>query len=126
MEIAQPRSIMLFERLYLLAIAIELVRIAQQWPLLVQSSGSDFWGRIVAVALSLLLLLFASRRRKRGAGLMLAALFVIGLPMISYVLDPGMDPLNVGITVVQLALQGVALGLMFTPSSRSWFAATVA
>ena len=118
----RPRSIILFERLYLLAIAIEVGRVAIEWPLLLQASASDHWVRVASIGLSLLLVLLTSRRRKRIAGIVLAALFVIGLPMISTVFQPGMAMSSAAIIMVQIALQAVALALMFTPASRAWFA----
>ena len=116
----RPNSIMLFERLYLLAIAIEVGRLAIEWPLLLQSSASDRWVRAAAIGLSLLLLLLTSRRRKRMAGVVLAALFVIGLPMLATVFRPGVEPSSTVVVVIQMALQAVALALLFTPASRSW------
>lgn len=117
----RPRSIILFERLYLAAIAIEVGRVAIEWPLLLQASASDRWVRVAAIGVSLLLLLLTSRRRKRIAGIVLAALFVIGLPMISTVFQPGIALSNAAIVVVQIGLQAVALALLFTPGSRAWF-----
>lgn len=122
----RPKSIIAFERLYLLAILIEVARIAQQWPLLTQLSGADLWGRILAVGLSLLFLLLASRRHRWWAALVLAGLFVFGLPMVGYVFSPGYDPLTAGIILLQIALQAVALILMLTPDSRAWFKAAPA
>lgn len=117
----RPKSIILFERLYLLAIAIEVVRIAIQWPQIVQSSSADLSGRILAVGLSLLFLLLASRRNRWWAALILAGLFVIGLPMASYVFSPGYDPLTAAIIAIQIALQAAALMLILKPDSRAWF-----
>lgn len=117
----RPRSIILFERLYLAAIAIEAVRVAIEWPLLLQASASDQLMRVGSIGVTLLLLLLTSRRRKRIAGVVLAALFVIGLPMIATVFQPGIAPSSAAIVVVQIALQAVALALLFTPASRAWF-----
>lgn len=115
----RPKPIVRFEHLYLAAIAIEVVRVAIDWPLL-QSSASDLWVRLASIGVSLLLLLLTSRRRKLVAGVLLAALFVIGLPMISTVFQPGAEPLSAAIIVIQIALQAVALMLLFTPPSRAW------
>lgn len=122
----RPKSIIWFERLYLLAIAIEIVRIAIDAPLLMQALGVDLWVRIGGVGLSLLLLLLASRRGKRSTGLLLGALFVIGLPMVTQAFAPGMSPVNVAAIIAQLLLQTVALAMMLAPSSRAWFATPAA
>lgn len=119
----RPRSIILFELLYLAAIAIEVGRVAIEWPLLLQSSASDQWVRLASIGVSLLLVLLTARRRGRMAGLILAALFVIGLPMVATVFQPGADPATSVAVAVQLLLQAAALALLFKPASRAWFAA---
>lgn len=117
----RPRSIILFERLYLAAIAIEVVRVAADWSLLLQSSASDRWVRLIAIAVSLSLVLLAARRRRRVAGWILAALFVIGLPIAAELFGPGVAPGTVAAGVAQLLLQAAALVLVFKPDSRAWF-----
>lgn len=118
----RPRSIMLFERLYLLAIAIEMVRAASDWPQLVQPSSPDRWVRPASILVSLLLVLLASRRRHRWAGLVLGALFVIGLPMVATVLRPGQLLETSAVIVMQVVLQALALAFLIAPASRAWFA----
>ena len=122
----RPKSIIAFERLYLLAIFIELVRIGMQWPLLVKSSGVDLWGRVLAVGLSLLFLLLASRRRHWWAALVLAGFFVFGLPMAGYVFKPGTAASTAATIILQLALQAAAIVMMITAASREWFKAAPA
>ena len=118
----RPKSIVLFERLYLAAIAIEVVRFAIEWPLLLRASASDQWVRVAAIGVSLLLVLLTSRRRRRMAGLVLAGLFVIGLPMVAELFRPGVAPTIAVAVAAQLLLQAVALVLLFRPESRAWFA----
>lgn len=120
----RPRSIILFERLYLAAIAIEVGRVAIEWPLLLQASASDRWVRVASIGLSVVLVLLTSRRRRRVAGLILAALFVIGLPMVASVFQPGVDAATLIAVAVQLVLQAVAIALLFRPPSLRWFAGT--
>lgn len=117
----RPSSITAFERLYLVAILIEVARIGAQWPLLLQSSGLALWGRILAVGVSLLFLALASRRRG-WAALVLGGLFLFGLPMAAGIFSPGYDPLTAAVTIAQLALQAIALALLLRPDSRDWFA----
>ena len=118
----RPRSIVLFERLYLLAIAIEIARAAGDWPLLMQTSSPDIWVRLASILASLLLVLLASRRRHRWAGLVLGALFVIGLPMVTMVLQPSTPFETSAVIVVQIVLQAAALAFLIAPTSRAWFA----
>lgn len=118
----RPRSIASFERLYLLAIAMEVADILLDWPSL-QSSASQLAVRIASVLASLLLVLLASRRRRRVAGLVLAALFVIGLPMVANALQPGIPLEASALILVQIMLQAIALVCLFAPASRTWFAA---
>lgn len=118
----RPKSIVSFERLYLLAIAIEVVRFALEWPRLLHATASDQWVRVASIVVSLLLVLLASRRRRRIAGLVLAALFVIGLPMIAAIFQPGTDLLSSVSIGLQVLLQAAALALLFRPDSRAWFA----
>ena len=118
----RPKSIMLFERLYLAAIAIEVVRFAIEWPRLLHAAASDQWVRVASIAVSLLLVLLTSRRRRRVAGLVLAALFVIGLPMVAAIFQPGTDPASSVSIGLQVLLQAAALLLLFRPDSRAWFA----
>lgn len=122
----RPRSIMLFERLYLLAIAIDIARVAGDLPLLMRASSSDGWIRVVSVLASLLLVLLASRRRHRWAGLILGALFVIGLPMVATVLQPGTPFEASAVIVAQVVLQAAALAFLIAPASRAWFAGSSA
>ena len=117
----RPKSIVNFERLYLAAIAVEVGRVAIEWPLLLQASASDQWVRVAAIGITLLLVFLTSRRRSRVAGLILAALFVIGLPMVATIFQPGVSPAISVAVGAQLVLQAVALALLFTPASRAWF-----
>ncbi len=118
----RPRTIVRFERLYLLAIAIEIARAAGDWPQLMQTSSPDLWVRLASILVSLLLVLLASRRRHRWAGLALGALFVIGLPMVTTVLQPGTPFETSAVMVAQIVLQALALVFLLSPASRAWFA----
>lgn len=118
----RPKTIVLFERFYLLAILIEMVRIAAQGRLLAQSSLADMSIRIAAVGISLLLVLLTSRRRKWIAGVLLAALFMIGLPVVSTLFQPGVDVPAAAFIFLQIILQIAAIALLVAPASRAWFA----
>ncbi len=118
----RPLSITAFERLYLVAILIEVVRIGAEWPLLMQSSGLMLWGRVLAAGVSLLFLLLASRRGHLWAALVLGGVFLFGLPMALGIFTGDQASLTLAVTAAQLLLQGVALVLVLRPESRAWFA----
>lgn len=118
----RPRSIVLFEQLYLVAIAIEVGRTVFDWPLLVQSTAADIGVRLATILVSLLLVFLAARRRRRFAALILAALFFIGLPMVATVLRPGLPLETAAVIALQVLLQAVALVQLARPASRAWLA----
>lgn len=117
----RPTSIVNFERLYLTAIALEGLHIALQGAMLVKTPAA-LAIRLFSVAISLLLVFLAARRGSGVARLLLTVLFLVGLPVVSYIFGPGVPSLSVVITLLQVALQAAALALLFTPSSREWFA----
>lgn len=115
----RPKSIAMFEALYVLAILIEIARVLQQWwSLLPVERGS----LIAQAAVSLLLVLLAARWRIRWGGIILAALFVIGLPYAGEAIVTGNMSTGTIVTTVQVGLQLVALVLFFTSASRAWTA----
>lgn len=118
---ARPRTITGFERLYLLAIAIEAARAAIDWPVLAQAPAGDRWVRLASILVSLLLVLLATRGRRRWAALVLGGLFMIGLPMVVSALQPPVPLETSAIIALQVALQALALILAAAPASRAWF-----
>lgn len=119
----RPKSIAMFEAFYLLAILIEVARIAWQWAPL---SPTERWSWVAQAAVSLLLVLLAARRRARSAAIVLAALFVVGLPYAGQAVISGGVTVSTVVTAVQVALQVVALLLLVRPESRAWFAVKTA
>lgn len=116
----RPKSIANFEYLYLLAILVEVVHIALQWPLL-SGDGTALATRMISVALTLGLVWLTARRRNKIARILLTLVFVAALPMAAYIFQPGVPIASVIITATQVLLQAGALVLLFTPASRAWF-----
>lgn len=115
----RPQSIVVFERLYLLAIVMEVADILLN---VAAMPSSQLRLRMAAVVISALLVLLTSRRRQRTAGFILSALFVIGFPMVAGALQPSV-PLEASLLIlIQVALQAAALIFLFRPTSREWFA----
>jgi uncharacterized membrane protein len=116
----RPRSIELFEQLYLLAVVIDIARATIDWPLLMQASAPDRGVRLASIIVSLVLVLLVSRRRHRWAAVLLGALFMIGLPMVGRVLQTNVPIEASLIIVVQMLLQAVAVVCLVVPASRAW------
>jgi len=115
----RPKAIATFEWLYMLTILMEIVSIALNWSQLNIGPAADRWGRLAAVVISVLLVLLVSRWRIRVAAVVLAALFVIGLPLVA-----GAFAVSAATTLVPLAaqilLQVAAFAMLLRPESRAW------
>jgi hypothetical protein len=120
----RPRSIINFERLYLLAILIGAIHTAVQWPALTATASptSVLLVQLFTFGVTLLLVVFVSRRRSKVARVLLVAAFLVGLPMLGEVFKSGVFGGTFWVLVGQVILQAVALALLFTPPSRAWFA----
>lgn len=125
----RPVSMIRFEQLYLLSLAIGLLTAMFGWEqsrATAQASGLGV-GVVIAVqaltlALMLFLILFVSRRGSVVAKWILIALFVAGLALMavnSQALFRGgiMAIVQIG----QILLQLTAMYFLFTPESRRWF-----
>lgn len=123
MEALGPRSIVNFERLYLLTLVIGAVHAALQWPTLtaMSSPGLVLSVQLITFCITLLLVLLVSRRRSKIARIVLVAAFLIGLPTVADFFRSGIFGAGIWVLVAQLALQVVALALLFAPDSRRWF-----
>ena len=117
----RPLSITSFERLSFAAIALGLVK-AFILRNLAAAIGPLFYGtQLFSLVLFVALTLLVSRRRSKVAMWILIVLFVINLPFpfdtASMLIIKG--PLR-WLTVAQLLVQAIGLGLLFTPSARLW------
>lgn len=121
----RPASIVWFERLFLVTLAIGAVNATLQLEALtaVASLAVVALIQLVTFGVTLLLVLLISRRRSKIAAIILAAAFLVGLPTAIGLLQSNAAPQVLAATIVQLVLQIVALGLLLRPESRAWLQA---
>lgn len=124
----RPPSIVWFERLSLLALAIGALVSALTWDdVLASIQTTGMSGTVAAVihillfALLVGLVLLISRRRSVAAKWVYVILFVAGLivtaPGLGGIFDLGLLGL---VQAVQLLLQVIAVGLLFAPPASAW------
>ena len=128
----RPTSIVLFERLFLLSLAIALVNGFLQYDALVAQVGNDpalaqlGWGSgaiLVVMAISLLIPLllwyFIARRASNIAKWILVVMTLLGLLFVN--LDAGQLGSLAGIASLAVTiLQLVAIVLLFRADARAW------
>lgn len=128
----RPTSIVLFERLFLLSLAIALVNGFLQYDALVAQVGNDpalaqlGWGSgaiLVVMAISLLIPLllwyFIARRASNIAKWILVVMMLLGLLFVN--LDAGQLGSLAGIASLAVTiLQLVAIVLLFRADARAW------
>lgn len=119
----RPRSVAIFEALYLLTILISVVQSSLGWHQVtaIASPALVIAVQVITMAILLALVLLVSRRRQNWARWVLVVLFVIGLPALAKIVMSGQLPGSLWITIVQTVLQLVALFMLFTPPSQAWF-----
>jgi phosphoglycerol transferase MdoB-like AlkP superfamily enzyme len=128
----RPVSIIWFERLFLLSIALALVSSVVQYDALLAQIQSDpafarmGWGGgflIGVLALSalipLLLWYFIARRASNLAKWLLVALIVVGLFFVNFDFATMLAPGNLASILVTL-MQIAAVALLFRPDARAW------
>lgn len=117
----RPSVILNFERLYLLAVAIELGRIILDREVLL-ANPAVLTTRLIVVIATVALVLLTSRRRSKIARVVLTGAFLVGLPVIADALKPSTDSTATALTLAQLGLQAAAFLLLFSQEGRRWFA----
>ena len=125
----RPRSVILFERLFLFSILIGFVQAAAGWDQLVERAPAEGeGGGAVLLLLGLTfftmgaLALLVSRGRMASAKWALVILCAIGLPLFFVSLAGGRLVGWVPLALVQAALQVVSLGFLFAGDARRWLA----
>ena len=125
----RPRAIVLFERLYLVSLAIGLVVALVAWSRVVRTEPavSEVPGAILVVpgvttGLILILVLLTSRARSTIAKYLLVLLFVLGAAFkvanAERIFEPGLMLVP---QLFQIALQMLAFYCLFTEEARLWF-----
>jgi len=128
----RPKSIVTFERLVLLYLAIGLLHAYLVWDQTMASmqaqgaglgSGTIIIIQAITVALYLLLIWFISRKGSPVAKWIYVVLggvsLVVGLVGIQQAISLGTLPLI--LTIVQYVLLLVTIWLLFRPDSKAWF-----
>jgi hypothetical protein len=123
----RPKTIVYFERITLGMILLGVLQSYLTWDRVAQAAAAYPGGArpiiimlIFTFALFATLTLLVSRRRSKIAMWILIALFALGL----YGIVESVTREQLGSALIMTALgqivQGVALGLLFTPSARRW------
>ena len=134
----RPASIIMFERCYLAAWLIGLIRTAVGWNAMVATAnanpsaaalGPSFAETVMIVSvvigavISLLLWYFVARRGSVVAKWIVVVFFAIGL--LASVRNLFVTELNMGVlvafSIVALVLQAVAVTMLFRPDAKPWF-----
>ncbi|SOB87361.1 hypothetical protein SAMN06297144_2491 [Sphingomonas guangdongensis] len=129
----RPRSIVLFERLYLGAWALGLINTGLNWSQTMRqfSAGGAvavspvllYASTAIGLLIPLVLWFFITRRASLVAKWVLVVLFAIGLGSIALATLDGRLPSGLAgiVAVTATVLQAVAIGCLFQPDAREWF-----
>lgn len=130
----RPQSIIWFERSFLGAIGIGLVNAALNWSKVqtavdatpgagILPSGFLIGTMIVSLVINLLLWYFAAKRGAVVAKWIIVVFFAIGLLSLVRVLVGGIAAPTMNLfAYAALALQAVAVWMLFRPDAKAWFA----
>jgi hypothetical protein len=119
----RPSSILWFERLYLASLALTLAIVARAWEAIragVIPPTTLLFGLGFAIGLPLVLTLLVSRRRSVVAKWVLVAIFTIGLIANGLTYRPGARLTLLLVALSLIAMQAIAVALLFMPSARAW------
>jgi hypothetical protein len=119
----RPASITWFERLYVGSLAITLGMIAMLWESVrtgMISPATLLLGLAFSIILPLVLIFLVSRRRSVVAKWVLVAIVALGLVANWLNYRPGGDLLMSLVALSIIAMQTVAVGLLFTAPAWAW------
>lgn len=121
----RPKSVERFELLFLISLGLGVVISALNWSQFVQLAGAEFTlivqGGVLLVMLGLVLAV--SRMGSNIARWALVVGFLLGAIMFipSYAVMLALNPANVVLSSVQIALQVAAIYFVFRPDAKPWF-----
>lgn len=120
----RPRSIILFERLFLLGIGIGVAQAALGWSELARRGSETSMLTMVGLSLFIIaaLVLLVSRGRSRSAKWVLIITLLLGLPLYVASLLQGTIIGWLWLSVIQAAAQVAGIRMLFTASAKSWLA----
>jgi glycerol-3-phosphate acyltransferase PlsY len=120
----RPKSVVLFEQLFLSSFAFGLIQLGYFWrgKDVSNTAGLVFSVSIQALTFVILiaLVLLISRKSSRVAMWILVSFYIFGIPAIYFLV---VNDLFQGITVIsvlQFILQTAAIACLFHPDSREW------
>ncbi len=119
---SRPPQIVWFERLMIATLVLGAVNGQYIWSLLAPVLGPAFLAGVLLFigAITLTLTLLISRRRSSLAKWIMIGMFVFGMPYTIRQIETATMPGLPLISALQIALQIVAYGLLFTEASRQW------
>jgi uncharacterized membrane protein len=129
----RPASVVNFERVVLLTLALGAANAVLTWDALVAGFAARGLGpsfvvgaHVAGGALILALLWMMSRRRSDVARWIYVALTVAGILVTLFAITPNDSgaPILLVIEVLQMLLSLISLWLLFRPDAQGWFAAT--
>jgi hypothetical protein len=113
----RPKEIAWFEQLIFASLALGLVQILIERKTHARLTLEPI---IFGFALPILLTLLVSRRRSKVAMWLSVALFVLGIPLILWIVSRGLFSGSVPLMAAQTILQLIAYGLLFMPDAWDW------
>jgi hypothetical protein len=123
----RPKTIVYFEWVNFGTLLVGVLQSYLTWDRVAQAAAAYPGGArqiiimfVFIYALFATLILLVSRRRSKIAMWILIALFALGLYGLVEAVIRGQLASDVITTVLVEIVQGVALGLLFTPSARRW------
>jgi hypothetical protein len=119
-----PNAVSSALQLIYVTLGIGVVRSALEWPEITRDAGPGFALTVLVVTCGVLLWLTSRVARGRNwARIVYLVFFVLGLPFsIKPLLHAlGYAPLSGMLGIIQLALQGLCLVLLFSAQARPWF-----
>lgn len=121
----RPKSVKLFEVLYLVSLGIGLVNTSLGWENLTQKAGVGSLLSVLAgtFLITVVLVLLISRKGSNVARWVLVVMFALGaIPYITSLAGMfAQNPIIAFLAAVQVTLQVIALCLVFRPDTKPWF-----
>lgn len=121
----RPRSVELFEVMYLVSLGIGLILSSLSWGYLTQIAGAGFVLFVQAGTLLfvLVLVLLVSRKGSNIARWVLVVMFVLGA--IAYIPSAAwmfaINPITAVLAAIQIAFQVIGMWYIFSSDAKPWF-----
>jgi hypothetical protein len=123
-----PSNVVWFERLMIGSVIAGFIGVLLLWQRVPAGSATDIVVALILIVVNfgllLLLIWIVARRRKGWVRYVIGALFLLGLPYAVRDLPSELSaqPVEGALSALRIALQAVALVLVFIGNARAWFA----